>query len=771
MTVRSFTLASLVVGWVLSGSAIRVAAAEPTAVSAIVTFTESQSATSASRVLGVPASTIHELLPTVFRVSGASFVASPREVQAVEGDQPIHAFTTPNDARFPGQVGPDQLSARSAWDYTNGTNSSILAIVDTGINGQHEDMAGRVMAGFDYVNNTTISAGADSDDHGHGTAIASVAAATGNNNVGLAGMNWQTRLMPVKVLDNTGAGTASQLISGIRYAADRGATVINLSLGGSSGTTSLEEAVNYAWNKGAVLIGASGNDSGTSVLYPAAYDRVLAVGSVTTGDAKSSFSTSGSALDLTAPGEGIMVATDSSAGYSTATGTSIAAGFVSGAATLIHARHPGKSNQEIVDALVAGADDVGGMNGVSRTDLYGDGRLNVGRSVSAAPNYQARWAGQSDYLTLAPGQSAQLQVRFLNTGRSGWYRDTPFPVRLGTSHDQDRSIPFTRGDQVSQQPSGWITPTRVQLTTSQVDPGSIGTFSFWITVPTGITPGTYREYFQPVGDGVDWLAGADVFWDIRVPPSSELYQATWGGQSPNPTLANGVTHPMVVAYKNTGPVTWTRGVVNLGLVNDDFSFGASTPLASNWLAPDRAARLDQASVAPGQVGTFTFQVANRGLAPGVHRLHVGLVADGVQWFDRSTHAYWDIAVADSYRAQWGGQSEVPTLASGQTATVTIAYKNTGSQTWTRGVVNLGTVTPDFSFSFDLHPNAASWIAPNRPALLNELSVAPGQVGTFTFLVSNPGLAPGIRRLDVGLVADGVQWFDRTTHAYWDVRTQ
>ena len=119
------------------------------------------------------------------------------------------------------------------------------------------------------------------------------------------------------------------------------------------------------------------------------------------------------------------------------------------------------------------------------------------------------------------------------------------------------------------------------------------------------------------------------------------FASAWGGQTGGGTLNNGATQTMTIAYKNTGSQTWTRGVVNLGLVDSNFRFASNSPLASNWLSADRPARLDQASVAPGEVGTFTFTVANNALS-GNQRLDVGLVADGVQWFPEISHAYWTV---------------------------------------------------------------------------------------------------------------------------------
>ena len=122
------------------------------------------------------------------------------------------------------------------------------------------------------------------------------------------------------------------------------------------------------------------------------------------------------------------------------------------------------------------------------------------------------------------------------------------------------------------------------------------------------------------------------------------YAASFSSQSNYPTLTNGQTQTMTVSYLNTGSYTWQRGVVNLGLLNPNGSYGTSYSLATGWVSSDRLARLNEASVAPGQVGSFTFQVTDNNLAAGNYRLDAGLVADGVTWFSPNTHAWWNVNV-------------------------------------------------------------------------------------------------------------------------------
>jgi len=124
--------------------------------------------------------------------------------------------------------------------------------------------------------------------------------------------------------------------------------------------------------------------------------------------------------------------------------------------------------------------------------------------------------------------------------------------------------------------------------------------------------------------------------------------------------------------------------------------------------------------------------------------------------------------APAYQAQYVSETHSPTITNGDTKTLTISYRNTGSQTWRRGVVNLGIVNTDYSWRLNNYNMAYNWFRTTRPATLDQASVAPGAIGTFTFKVRNNNDAPGNHRLDVGLVAEGIQWFSRNTHAYWDV---
>lgn len=289
----------------------------------------------------------------------------------VEDDHVVSASYSPNDPRYPEQWHLPSISAPQAWDVTTGSTEVTIAVIDTGVDYNHQDLQGRCVAGYNFVDRTPDPM----DDHGHGTHVAGIAAACADNSTGVAGVDWKARIMPLKVLDAQGAGYDSDVAAGIRYAADHGAKVVNMSLGGSDYSYSLAEAVSYAYNKGVTLVAASGNEV-SSVSYPAACDHVIAVGALDSNDSLAYFSNRGSALDLTAPGVSILSTVPGS--YQKMSGTSMASPVVAGCASLVLAAHPGYGPSEVEDALKKNATDLGSPG---FDTSYGYGKVNAYAAV------------------------------------------------------------------------------------------------------------------------------------------------------------------------------------------------------------------------------------------------------------------------------------------------------------------------------------------------------------------------------------------------------
>jgi putative cell wall-binding protein len=270
-----------------------------------------------------------------------------------EVDVPLRAAAsvTPNDPSFPDQWAPRRVRAPEAWARSTGDTSVVVAVVDSGVDATHPDLAGNVLEGADFVGD-----GAVGDPEGHGTGVAGVIAAKGNNGVGVAGYCWTCKILPVRSLDAKGNGSSSTVASGIRWAADHGADIINLSLAGSSTNQTLESAIAYAISRGVLVVAAAGNQtrSGQNLTvpqYPAASDGVLGVVATTDSDVAYSWTFNGPWADVTAPG--CVTSTAPNGGYKAACGTSFASPAVAGVLALALAAFPKAPPSAVQSALLS----------------------------------------------------------------------------------------------------------------------------------------------------------------------------------------------------------------------------------------------------------------------------------------------------------------------------------------------------------------------------------------------------------------------------------
>jgi thermitase len=327
-------------------------------------------------------------------------------VQYAEPNYIAHICVTPNDEFFSrqwalnnpggilqipgtpqGTAGAD-IKASAAWEETKGDTGTVIAVLDTGVDLLHPDIKNKIVnSGRDFVNNDFDA----TDDNGHGTHVAGIAAAETNNQIGIAGVAWNCKVLPIKVIDKNGSGLYSWLIDGIIYAADNGAQVINMSLGGSDYSDALKEATAYAFGKGLVEVAAVGNDGGP-VLFPAAFDDyVLAVAATDYTDSSPSWSNVGSQVDVAAPGVDILSLVPTwyfgqgSIPYGFGTGTSAAAPHVSGLAALIKSLKPWLKPAEIMNIIRYSADDVNSNTFPGKDDHIGYGRINMEKTLVPRP--------------------------------------------------------------------------------------------------------------------------------------------------------------------------------------------------------------------------------------------------------------------------------------------------------------------------------------------------------------------------------------------------
>ncbi len=296
----------------------------------------------------------------------------------------------------------EKIRVPEAWDYSRGSSSVIVAIVDTGIHAGHVELNdGRVIEGWNTITNSAIPAGANSDDNGHGTAVAGIIGAISDNHKGIAGINQNVKIMPVKALNADGTGDLSDVAEGIIWATEHGASIINLSLGGTSfgSGNSLFNAITYAYDHSVLVVAAAGNDQNHQGInldnqpaYPVCADNgknmVMGVAATDINDQRADFSDYGfNCIDISAPGKKILTTAYLPAEPSDnvliyGSGTSVAAPIVAGVAALVKAANPTLTNVQIQNLLMQTATDIYPVNqttcaGTSCNGFLGKGRINA----------------------------------------------------------------------------------------------------------------------------------------------------------------------------------------------------------------------------------------------------------------------------------------------------------------------------------------------------------------------------------------------------------
>jgi thermitase len=325
------------------------------------------------------------------------------DVEYAEPNVLMRALITPNDPLFKyqyalsntgqtigsvpgspqGKASAD-IKAPTAWEETKGREDVIVAVIDTGVDMAHPDLKNKIKnSGKDFVNNDNDA----TDDFWHGTFVAGIIGAQNDNGEGIAGVAWNCKILPVKVLDNTGFGTTDKIVSGILWAADNGAAVINLSLGAETGTETLRAALKYAYDKGVVIVAAAGNANGP-VYYPAAYDTyVLSVAATDYNDVRAAFSNFGARIDVAAPGVRILSTVPTwyfgpdVLPYGYGDGTSFSAAHVSGLAAMIKSLKSWLTPAQIQDIIRFSADDVNSSQFLGKDEYLGYGRINMEKAL------------------------------------------------------------------------------------------------------------------------------------------------------------------------------------------------------------------------------------------------------------------------------------------------------------------------------------------------------------------------------------------------------
>ncbi len=327
----------------------------------------------------------------------------------VEPNYQYHTTFVPNDPDYSQQWNLRSINIESAWDDSKG-DGVIVAVIDTGVSRVPDLSDTEFVDGYDFVNNRTDA----SDDNGHGTHVAGTIAQSTNNDFGVAGVAYEAKLMPLKVLSASGGGEISDIAEAIRFAADHDADVINMSLGGAGASQLLEDAVNYAYNKGVVIVAAAGNSNQNAAGFPARYPHVISVSALDSTGQKAPYSNYGAGVDIAAPG-GAIVGENGEGGilqntidpetgasvFSHFQGTSMAAPHVAGVAALIKAT--GVDQPDDVAAILAESSRAVGDD---ELNYFGSGHLDASSAVQLARRGQLnfkdffRWLNNNGYLNL-----------------------------------------------------------------------------------------------------------------------------------------------------------------------------------------------------------------------------------------------------------------------------------------------------------------------------------------------------------------------------------
>lgn len=283
----------------------------------------------------------------------------------------------PNDLLYRDyQYNLPMIQTEAGWNISTGSDKNIIAVIDSGVDLNHPDLRHRLVDGYNVLDENSPP----NDDNGHGTHVAGIIASETNNGLGVAGITWFNKIMPIKAMNAEGYGSSFDIAKGIVWAVDHGANVINMSLGNYQYSDIMRDAVAYAFEKDVMIVAATGNDHTDQTAFPAAYPEVFSVSAVNNIGNFAEFSNFGTYVDVVAPGVNIP-STYIGHQYAALSGTSMAAPHVSALAGLIRSTNPALTNDEVMAIIRNTTTDLGQPG---KDVLYGDGLINVEAALKQA---------------------------------------------------------------------------------------------------------------------------------------------------------------------------------------------------------------------------------------------------------------------------------------------------------------------------------------------------------------------------------------------------
>lgn len=380
--------------------------------------------------------------PTEERETYARLLADPR-VAFVEPNYAVHLRQTPNDPLYSREYWARSVNLEPAWDITTGSPNVIVGIVDAGVYADHPDLAGRILPGMNFIDSSTDTK--DDSTSQHGTIVALLAAARGNDGVGQAGVAWNVKVLPIKVINSVGDGNSRGVANGIHWAVDHGATVLNLSLGGPDFSQSVSREIGYARAKNVTVIAAAGNEPSERD-FPADDPNVITVGASDENNNPADFTSVVNKVDLAAPGVKIPTyLPEKSADPSEHSGTSFSAPIVTGVIALMQSVRPGLRQEDALAVLKATARDIGapgpdpqsGAGLVDATRALQTLQANAIPAAAAAP-YAAKYDQYDGPVVSGAVQRGFIWGPQVDSARVEPYADAPGGLRQVWYFDKGR---------------------------------------------------------------------------------------------------------------------------------------------------------------------------------------------------------------------------------------------------------------------------------------------------------------------------------------------